>query len=355
MEKFLNFLSFMKLFFAPEDAGGGGGDGDTGGNEPPEPDHSTDDKTPDVDEMTKDDIMKADIKPDDPDKKEPDKKEPEKKEPEKKEPDEKDTKTPEKTEKDEKVAIEYDEDGKPVYYDKHGNKITGDPLKDTKSALTRAQTEIANLKKELQQLKESKEAERFEGFEVLTDEELATLREESPEEAEEYEKEYAEYQEFQQKREYNRLATQWNIILDATADLLEFHTGQRFDIDPSIPFQQQPAEVQKFIAEVIKEKIDPYITQNYQRTEDGLYTKDQILAAHRVLFHDDYINKAKSGLREQVLDDIKRANTGGSDLDRIPKTGGKDALKKASELTPEEIASMTEEEVDYYLQQVGNS
>lgn len=261
-----------------------------------------------------------------------------------------------KTSKSEKVPIEYDSEGNPIYLNEKGERITGDRLKDTQQALTKVQQQLKQTQQELLALKESQEAERFKDFEQLNDAEKEQYRLEDPEGYEEYLKEEQEFFKFQAEREQKRVKTQWEIILESTEELLKEELGNpSFAIDPTIPFQQQPPEVQKFIADVIKGKIDPYVTQNYKTNEMGLYTKDQIKAAYKILHLDSLIEKAKRGVREETIKDIEKAGKNASPLDTIPKSSGQHGGKKLEDLTPEEIASLTPEETDYYLKSLAKS
>lgn len=309
--------------------------------EPAEPDVSS------LDDMSAEDIQKAEAKP----KKGKAKKEEPKEPPKETEPKKPEEKKPEETPKDERVPIGHDPEGNPVYYNDKGELVTGDRLKDTQAALTKTQEMLKQAQTELQQFRQKENTERFSDFVELDEKELKELEDEDPDDAKAYREELQEYQQYQTESQQRRATTQWFTILEAAQELTG--TEVKWDDKTNMPvaFQQQPAELQKFLVEVIRKKIDPFVTENFRPNKDGIYTKDQILAAHKQLFFDDYVAKEKQGVREEVLNDIQKAAGGKGALDSIPKSPGGGGPKPLAEMTFEEISSLSPEEVEYYEQQ----
>lgn len=258
---------------------------------------------------------------------------------------------PEKKDDDPRVSVGKDEQGNPLYYNDSGELVTGDRLKDTQAALTRSQQMLKEVTEQLQQYKSAAQADKFKDFVELTEQEIAELKETDPDELSAYEKEHAEYTEFVREKVEQTARAQWLTILDAATEILNSR-GEKVDIDPAQPFNQQPAVVQKFLVEEIRKSVDPFVVKNYKRNEDGLFTKDQIIAAHRQVFFNDYVNKEKVGLREQVLTDIQKAGGNPNPNDRIPKAAGGDS-KPLDKLSLDEINSLSPDEVDYYFEQQG--
>jgi len=140
-------------------------------------------------------------------------------------------------------------------------------------------------------------------------------------------------------------------MLEATQEILKDHEGIDVQIDPNIPFHQQPAAVQTFMVEKLKKKLDPVITARYRPNSDGLFTKEVIVDAYKSVFLNDIISKANQGIRENVLADIQKAAAGRSAIDAIPPSSGNLPKKQLSEMTYDEIASLSPEETDFYMQQ----
>lgn len=249
--------------------------------------------------------------------------------------------------KDQRVPIGKDPEGNPLFYNDKGEIVTGDRLKDTQAALTKTQEMLKQANTELEQYKQQEQVNQFADFIVLENDELAELKQTDPEDAKAYEAELQQFNQYQAENQQRRAVAQWLTILDAAQEI----TGK--GIDPNLPFQQQEAEVQRFLIEVVKNKIDPYVTENFRPDKNGIYTKDQIISAHKVLYQDHYSNKSKQEGREEALQDIQKAGSGGSSIDRIPRGQEGGGMKPLEQLTAAEINSLTPDEVEYYSKQLG--
>ena len=319
--------------------------------------YATDDKggdQVDPNELSYEELQKASVDEDDkivitPDKKEePQDKQPEPEkdekveEPKKEEPKEEPKKEPEK----EKTDSEKLEDLEKIPKDQRTNEQV---LELRRLHAERKMHEVAQekskLERELEQQRKKLyeyEKEKAPKFERLDEEEQNELREEDPEAYVNYKKEEVAYNEsLAQKAKATAEATFNNI-----AAFYQSITNKAGEKAENIIESQ---EFREWLKSDEFKNIDRYVTDFMNRQYDGTYSVKQMMDAHFVVNRDKIIADARVQGRKEAVDDITKATASdASKLDKIPKESGTKTMKKASELTSDEIDQMGKEELESY-------
>lgn len=223
---------------------------------------------------------------------------------------------------------------------------TGDPLKDTKAALTREQQRRAELERKLAEMEERlRQLQKPAEFEELTEEELEELKYDDPDAYVQYMLDKERYE--QQKQEYEA-QTQQVIFQRQANELAEFAQ----DIGVNINDQ---AKLQEFLNSDDMKTLAQFVTDTMKPDENGIYTKDRLAAAWKALKFDTEVQRRaqeeKQKAAQQTVEQIQRAQKGGSALDRVGR-GDTTPPKTFNQMTPEEIDQLSEEEVEQYLREL---
>ena len=240
---------------------------------------------------------------------------------------------------------------------KHGEKITGDPLKDTKAALTRSQQEIAELKKQLRE-NELKSRERsVEGFKKLSESELQDLKVDDPDgyieyvlaekaheqnlsdldsfkkESEEAEKKASE--ELLSAQQVEATTEMRNNIVDFISDI----TGKTSEESLELLSNRDSNEY-KLIQE-----MDQFVVENLTPQkivgDMPVYNARQLKMAYNAIKMDDIVSGARKSAREEVVNAIDNASKGGSHFDRLPSDNSGNKGKTIDQYSQDEINAMT--------------
>ena len=226
-----------------------------------------------------------------------------------------------------------------------GDAITHDPLKDTKAALTREQQKRADLEKELADTKRKLQEQKIQGFQELTKEQLEELKYDDPDAYVEYRLRAADVEKVKQDSQADAVQVRQN---DQLSEIVRFAQAQGVDVND-----------EKKVGEFFKSdefvKLDQFVTENFKTNDKGLFTVTQMETAWKALNFDKFVAEKSQAVRSQVLESIEKARTGGSKLDRLPKTGGDSKGRAAGDLTIDDIDRMTETEAETVLKELAGT
>lgn len=251
--------------------------------------------------------------------------------------------------------------------EKAGEAPTGDPLKDTQKAFHKKAEENKRLLEENKKLQDRiKQLEEPEYPDEYTAKDLQELRVDDPDEYDRVLEKRAEWQE--KKDEYDQTLSEINQSIDRTATNIAANitignvidaAGKMLgiDVDPNLPFDEQPAEYQALLkSPEFKETMDT-IDKNPKRfyEQDGSISAETILMVHRGLNFDKLVTARESNARvkgsENAIASIKHASDKGSKQDRVSSDHGDTRAKKFNKLTQEEIHQLSEEQLNAYLEE----
>ena len=222
---------------------------------------------------------------------------------------------------------------------------------------TREASELRKTNEELQKKLYEKEMAEEDEFEQLSEEEEKDLKETDPEEFAKYEQEKDKYIE----RETNRAKSQAQNTFINIAAFYKGLKGAEDSIDELLEVEKLQDGTQRFKNAAFQEflksdefkRVDKFVTDNMKKRYDGTYTSQQMMDAHYIVNKDKILSDTKLAGREQALNDIKRASSSdASKLENVPKSEGKKGLKRVSDLTDDEIESMSEDEMKSYQAQM---
>lgn len=261
---------------------------------------------------------------------------------------------PEKTDEQEPEKSEEEQPDEPRK-DKHGNIITGDPVKDLKAELTRTQQERAELRRRIAEIEKEKELRSSTGdFKELTADELEDLKYDDPDK-------YAEYLISKREHDAKKESIEGELShlrKEQALDMLRGNLGafvkDRLGVDADKlkeELKNESSEIRQTLLD-----LDKFMTENFvpQKVVDGIpvYSTQQFDIAYRAMNPDKLEAQLRTQAREEVLAEIQRAGSGGSHLDRIHKTDNNGARsKKPDDYTAEEINQMSESEVEQLFSQ----
>jgi len=237
-------------------------------------------------------------------------------------------------------------------YDKDGNLITGDPLKDTQARLTREIEEKKRLERELADKK-------FEKFERLTPEKKDELKYDDPDAFEQYLEDERAYD----QHEADKITAE---LLDAheqnTNNVVEFVATVN-GLDPSRERDSILSELRNPESEATKLMmgLNDHLEKNIRpdrlirsKDENGndveypLYSKEKLHLAYNAVYSEKIQSEMAKSIREKTLADIENAANGGSKLDRVESSasGPSSGQKTPEEYSQEEIFYMTPDQLE---------
>ncbi len=264
-------------------------------------------------------------------------------------------KAPDKDETDdaEKVVTDSDGDGEE---EKEEEGKSGDPLKDTQAAFTKARMELAEAKKQIAELKKAQIAAKRDGFDfskddILNREELEELKENDPDAYMAYLEDYSRYVSEvapleQQEKELERQEAErtQNEIYERTVDNVT-RFAQSIGID--IKNEQQ---FNSFLESKEFTELTQYLTERPHLRNNGVFDAE-MLEAHFLRMNREWFKKQGAvDVRKETVQSIKKAQQGGSKLDRESKTNKSERAKELGKLTQDEIDKMGEKELAQYLE-----
>jgi hypothetical protein len=228
-------------------------------------------------------------------------------------------------------------------------------IKDLQAGFTKKAQEAAELRKKNQELLrqiEVMQREQVDTFKERTQEELEELKQYDPDAyiANMREKEVVE----QRRQELETSALMRKAMAEETA--IEGFLMEQF---PDVPFNfdepdlaKQDPKVREIFESGKIQRVREFVHNKIIEGDDG-YTADDYKAAYLALFGDEVLAQAQARMREDTVAGIQNAPKG-SPLDKVKGKGRSDGVnvKKFDELTPEEIAEMSPEEVDEYLAKI---
>ncbi len=225
-----------------------------------------------------------------------------------------------------------------------GDAEKGDPLKDTKAALTREQQRRADLEKENQQLRTDLRKVSVSSFQELSDEQLTELKYDDPDAYVQYKLDKRDYESSQKSAEQD---IENDRIQNQFSEITSFAKTQGIDVE-------NEKNLKEFLSTDKFKQLDQFIMKNLKPNEGGLYSSEQMGRAYKMLFLDESMEKAVADAKLKssidVVDNISKLQKnggGGSDLDRIKKSDS-DKPKAASELDQSDIDLMSESELSQY-------
>lgn len=195
----------------------------------------------------------------------------------------------------------------------------------------------AELERKLEEIEKKKPDEDEIGkFEYLEEDEEDALMQEDPAEYRKYLKEKEAYESKVAERQMSaRKETFHNI-----GRLYQEVTGTNGKVEDAI----QTPEFKEWLKSDEFKALDRFVTGN-MKPVNGTYSMEQLQAAHRAMNYEKAVSQAELRGRQEAVDDIKGASRKGSELDKAPKESGPKGTKSLDSLTPEEIESMSAEEL----------
>jgi len=260
--------------------------------------------------------------------------------------------------KDENISPDPPSEGGKEKDDTDSDKdVTHDPLKDTKSALTKEQMRRAEIEKDLEkaydetkklkkQLRESTVGE----FSELSAEQLEEIKWDDPDA-------YRDY--FLNKREYEARQKDVNDAeqREQDAEIAQRDQGrlksQADEILDFLKLRGVSADDEKAVTDFTSsdnfKKLDKFVTEKLKPNEDGVYSVDQMKIAWDVLNFEDIKSDIQAKTTAKTFEkNIEKAKNGGSPLDKMPR-GATTKPKPVSNMTLDEINDMDEKSVDQAL------
>lgn len=228
---------------------------------------------------------------------------------------------------------------------KNGEPVAGDPLKDTKAWATKLAEENKKLKAELEERHRKELTQGLEDFEILTDEEFAELADEDPVAARDYMRRETVYnqrhEQIKQLDDQKARAAQDEIYNRTVANVTDFAS--------KIGVKQQ--DFDKFIESTDFINLTKYVAENFRPMDNGVYSSDQLLRAHKYLNYEKEMAQAMAKGRSKAVNDIVNAQRTGSRLDRMPGSGNSDSTRprKLEQLSQDEILRMSDAQLNAYL------
>ena len=244
-----------------------------------------------------------------------------------------------------KTPVEGPEEKPEPKVNKNGEPIEGDPLKDTKAWATKLAEENKKLKAELEERRRKELSHGLEDFEVLTDEEFAELADEDPVAARDYMRRETVYnqrhEQIKQLDDQKARAAQDEIYNRTVANVTDFAS--------KIGIKQQ--DFDKFVDSPEFIGLTKYVAENFKPGDNGVYSADQLLRAHKYLNYEKEVAKAIATGRSRAVNDIVNAQRTGSRLDRMPGGGTIDSTRprKLEQLSQDEILRMSDAQLNAYM------
>lgn len=246
------------------------------------------------------------------------------------------TKTPEEIEAEKKLALDNLSEEELKEIEKLGPEKIFKMLKDTKSHATKQGQEAAKYKKEFETERTKRESLEVDKTAEMRPE-LKTFRDLSKEEKTEYaQEEPLDYQELV-KESYDYDNKQEQAVKDGEKIAREKTTERMFDWikeDVGIDVDTDPKAAGEFLKTDEFKAVSSELETNFARDKkDGTFSKEQMQRAHYIVNKENDFAKQRIQAKTELLNDIDKANKGGSPLDKVPKDTGDTKHKDYSALS----------------------